>query len=188
MDKDKKITNSFILPIFGFKLLVFFLQIFILFICIEFAQIIYNNDILPDKLVKESFSETSCTIIAKKLSERGKIVHRYRADFLVSYLVNDIPYQSWVTGNGLDQAFSHKRGPQEDTLAQFEVKESYPCWYNPQIPQIAVLVLRHNWTSTLPLAVPTIIGLIAIYYILKGILQFLGALVAAVQNSQRYKK
>ncbi len=188
MDPTKKSGNFSNLPFLSYQVLAFFLQIFILFVCIEFAQIIYNNDILPDKLVKENFPETTCTIVSKNLSEKGKMVLRYRADFLVSYAVNGNPYRAWVTGNGLDQAFFHEREPQENALAQFAVGQAYPCWYNPQIPQIAVLVMRHNWTSTLPLAVPALIGLIALYFILKSIFQFLGTLVSVSQNGPRYKK
>jgi len=108
------------------------------------------------------------------MSERGSLIHHYRADFLISYPVNGKIYQAWVTGNGLDQGFFRDKTLQEETLTSFDVGGTYPCWYNPKFPQQAVLVMRHNWSSTLPLAVPTVIAIIAIYYILKGTFQFLG--------------
>jgi len=186
--QQKRKRNLSNLPIFGYQLLIFLAQIFILVACIEYTQILYTNDILPDKQVAENYPQTTCLVLAKKLSQKGRLVHRYRADFQVSYEVKDNPYKSWVTGNGLDQAFFHNRAAQEDLLSQFEVGQTYPCWYNPEIPQIAVLVLRHDLSSTLPLAVPTIIGLIAIYYILKGIFKFFGLIAATIDEKKRYKK
>jgi|GEM_PF-1351141 len=194
MDKQKHTPNYNIntIPLVGYRILFFLAQIFILVVCIEFMQVLYNNDILPDKLVKETYIQTDCTILSKKLDEKGRLIKQYRADFQVNYLVNDKVYQAAVTGNGLDQAYFHKRQPQQDILDQFVIGSSYPCWYNPQIPQIMVLVLRHNWSSTLPLAIPTIIGLIALYYILKNIFVFLGLLASTTREMTRsgrhYKK
>ncbi len=187
--KNKKPSrNLSVLPLFTYQVLVFLVQIFILIICIEYTQIIYNNDILPDKEVKENFLQTACTVVSKKLSEKTRLVHGYRADFLISYTVNNIPYQRWVTGNGLNQSFFHEQELQEQTLNQFELGSSYTCWYKPEAPQIAVLVLRHNWVSTLPLIIPTFIGLVAIYYILKNLLQFMGAVFQSLQGKTRFKK
>lgn len=186
--KRMRIRNLKAVPHFSYQLLIFFIELFILFACIQYAQLVYNNDILPDKMVEENYPQVSCVILSKKLGEEGHLLHRYRAEFLVSYMVNNTPYRTWVTGNGLDQAFFRERAPQEEILAQFEVGASYPCWYNPGIPQIAVLVIRHDWASTLPLAVPAIIGLITLYYLLKNSLQFFGRLLTFISDRTKFKK
>ncbi len=184
----KKMPKPHTLPLFSYRLLLFFAEILIFFFCIGFVDLIYTNDILPDKMVKEDYPETACVVVSKKLSEHKHLLHRYRADFLVNYTVNGTPFESWATGNGLDQAFYHDRAAQVETLAEFDIGSSYPCWYNPQNPQIAVLVMRHGWSSTLPLIIPTAIGLIALYYLLKNIFQFFGLLVAANEKETRFKK
>ena len=188
----KKPRDLAVVPLAGYKLLLFFAQIFILLACLEFTQIFYTNDILPDKEVRDNYIQTSCVVLAKKLSQKGHILHRYRADFLISYEVNTKPLQAWATGNGLDHAFFRDRGEQEDALSQFEVGNNYPCWYNPVTPQLAVLVLRHDWASTLPLAVPTIVSLVTAYYLLKSILQFFGLLAyktrEIIEENKRRKK
>jgi hypothetical protein len=186
MPKRKRDLSN--LPLIGYQLLIFLVQIFILVACIEYTQILYNNNILPDKQVKDNYVQASCLVLDKKLSQKGRLIHRYRADFQLSYTVNENPYKTWATGNGLDQAYFRDRSAQEETLAQFEIGQTYPCWYNPQIPQLAVLVLRHDWASTMPLIVPTVVGLIAIYYILKGIFKFFGLISLILQEKKRYKK
>jgi len=191
MDKKNKKGNrnlSTLLPL-GYQLTIFLVQIVILIACIEYARIIYKDEVLPDKMVKDNFSQIACTVVSKKLSEKVHLVHSYRADFLISYEVNNVPYQTWVTGNGLDQDFFHQREPQETTLSQFQIGSAYTCWYDPKAPQIAVLVLRHDWISTLPLIIPTLIALIVIYYIIKGTLQFGGVLFNILRSSKsRFKK
>lgn len=174
--------------VIGGRLVFFVIHILIVMACITFIDLYYKNNILPDKLVQETFIENSCVVTEKKLSTKGHIIHRYRADFMVSYQVGDTPYHSWVTGNGLDIAYYRHRDVQEDALTQFSVGASYPCWYNPKYPQIAVLVLRHDFTSTVPLLVPTIISIIAMFYILKGILQFFGVLSSKTREIIKKKR
>lgn len=176
------------LPFLIGRIFLIIAQALIVFACYFYMQIVYTNNILPDKLVSENYVETSCTVLSKNMAQVGRFVHRYRADFMVSYKAKDATYQTHVTGNGLDQGYFHDRGPQEETLALFNVGENYPCWYNPEVPQLAVLVMRHNWMSTLPLMVPTAIGLIAIYYLIKGLFQFFGMIRDSFQDKKkRYK-
>lgn len=158
----------------GVKVLYFIAQVIVLIASIAYLNFIYFNDILPDKEVKENFVQTNCTVNNKQLATRGHVVHSYRANFLVTYTVNGINYRSWVTGNGLDQAFFSDQDSQQAALDQFEINASYPCWYNPETPQIVVLVLRHDWASTLPLLIPSVLALIAAYYVLLNILLFFG--------------
>lgn len=167
------------------KVLLAFVQIIIILVCVFYMELIYSTNILPDKLAKETFVETSCQIMSKQLATIGHVIHRYRASFLVNYAVNDIHYESWVTGNGLDQSYFHERSPQEAVLASFQVNSSYPCWYDPQAPQIVVLVLRHNWMSTLPLTVPTLIALIVGFYLIKNISQMLGFFLSSRQEKKK---
>jgi hypothetical protein len=156
-----------ILPKGQFSLLIG--QFIILFLCIAYTDHFYWANIAPDKEAKAYFQQTSCFLINKKLSTKGRILDRYRADFLVSYQVNGVQYNKWMSGNGLDHSFSTDRIAQETTLSQYQVGSTYPCWYDATDPQIALLVMRHNWTSTFPLILPAIVGIVTLYYFLTNL-------------------
>jgi hypothetical protein len=176
------------LPLISGKALLYIAQIIIFFLCLGYMDAVYNNNILPDKLVDDDFTQTTCTVMAKELGTKGRMGHHYRANFLISYTANGSNYQTWVTGNGLDQSYFREREAQEETLSQYDIGGSYPCWYSPQTPQLAVLVLRHDWASTLPLLVPTVIAIISLYYIIKGALQFFGFIkLKAAEKKKRYR-
>jgi hypothetical protein len=163
-------------------------QIIVLLICIGYIQYIYTANILPDKEAKESYQQSQCFLTSKKLSSKGHIVHQYRADFLISYQVNGVQYNRWVSGNGLDMSFSHNASDQEDVLSEFDVGGNYNCWYNPNNPQLAILVLRHNWLSTFPLMLPSVIGVITLYYLLKNIAQLIASVKAGIGEKREEKK
>lgn len=177
------------LPLIIGKTIFLVINLLILIVCFNYIQIIYTNNILPDKLVKETFSQSFCAIVSKQLTKTGHIIHRYRASFLVNYMANNVKFESWTTGNGLDQSYFHDQKPQEAILAEFNVGNTYPCWYNPTSPQVVVLVLRHDWMSTLPLAVPSIIILMVAFYLLKSIYQLWGFLsLKAQEQKKRFKQ
>lgn len=144
-------------------------QIILLVICVSYIEYVYLTNILPDKIVNNTFEQVQCVLSDKKLEKRGTTIPRYRADFLITYSVNGKPYNTWVSGNGLERSFTMDRGSQQNMLNQFDVGQTYPCWHNPESPQIAVLVLRSNWSSTFKLFIPSIILLIVIYYLSRTI-------------------
>lgn len=166
----------------GRQIILLIGQIVIFFLCIGYISYIYDVNILPDKNVAETFTVSSCQVVKKTLETKGRVVHRYRADFLVNYVVNGNTYQSISSGNGLDYAFTTNKASEEELLTEFDEGASYPCWYDPSRPQIVVLVLRHNWTSTFPLVVPSVISLIMLYYIFKTLFQYLEILIVKMRN------
>lgn len=163
-------------------------QFFVLLFCFLYIDYVYLTNIRPDKLAKETFQETQCFVVNKKLSAKGHLTHKFRADFLISYNVNGVQYNRWVSGNGLDMSFSGNGTEQGDMLAQYEVGNTYPCWYSPDNPQIAVLVMRHSWTSMFPLLVPAVIGAILLYYFLKNLAQLTGMATVKTRELVREKK
>ncbi len=165
-------------------------QIIIVILCVAYMDFIYNTNIYPDKQVEDNFDQTTCYVTSKRLSIKGTILHSYRADFLVNYKAPTGPtqYSHWVSGNGLDLSFTQNRSSQENLLDQFEIGSVYPCYYNPQDPQVTVLVLRHSWTSTLPLLVPAAIIAVMGYYILKTLLQWMGTARVKTRDAIRKKK
>lgn len=142
-------------------------QFIVLIICFGYIENFYLANILPDKYAKESFQQTDCFLISKKLTVHGHLVRRYRADFLVSYNVNGVQYNRWVSGNGLDPSFARQAIPQQDILSRFAVGKTYPCWYDPKNPELSLLIFRHDWISTFNLIAPAILTVIMLYYFLR---------------------
>ncbi|HLB57694.1 MAG TPA: hypothetical protein VJL60_02645 [Gammaproteobacteria bacterium] len=176
------------LVITGSKIGLFIGQFIVLVLCIWYIQFIYYDDILPDKTVKENYVQTSCVITNKVLTEHGRIVHTYRADFLVSYLVGGDQYVATTSANGLDRSFRSNRVAEEELLNQFDIHDSYPCWYNPEFPQLVVLVLRHHWSSTFPLFIPSVIAFVMIYYLTRSLFVFLGIVSVKTREKIRRRK
>lgn len=147
------------------------LQGFVLFLSAAYIYQGYFKNIDPDKKVKETFKQADCFLLSKKLVTKGHVFTQYRADFRVSYNVNNVQYTKWVSGNGLDTSFSYDDTEQENLLARFDNGSTYPCWYHPDDHGQVVLVLRKNWTATYALMVPSVILIIFSYYFTKGIMQ-----------------
>lgn len=141
-------------------------EIIIILLCLGYIKYIYDTDILPDKQAKSIFQPADCFVISKKISTKGHLIHRYRADFLVSYNVKGAQYNRWVSGNGLNLSYYRDKKTQEDIFARYDIGQRYPCWYNPDMPQFAILMVRNNWTSTFPLIIPTIVSLIVLYLLI----------------------
>ncbi|OGT58338.1 MAG: hypothetical protein A3F14_03470 [Gammaproteobacteria bacterium RIFCSPHIGHO2_12_FULL_43_28] len=148
-------------------------QLIVLAICFISISYLYLVNIRPDRQVKASFLQTDCFLISKKLSKQGHLLNEYRADFLISYNVNGTQFNRWVSGNGFDTKFTRDLASQQRILSQYQVGQSYPCWYDPKAPQISVLVMRHNWLSSFPMIVPFVICAMVLYYFLTTLLRFL---------------
>lgn len=160
-------------------------QVIVLLLCITYIEYVYTFNILPDKEAKEAYSEASCFVISKRLNAQGQFAGRYRADFLISYNVNRVQYNRWVSGNGLDMKFSQNRVAQEKLLSRFDVGGTYPCWFNPKNPELSVLVRRHNWLSTFPLMIPSVMSVIVVYYLFKNLFELMGvAFILLKSNSE----
>jgi hypothetical protein len=157
-------------------------QVIVLLACVTYIEFVYTTNILPDKEAKESYNEASCFVISKRLNAQGQFAENYRADFLISYNVNRVQYNHWVSGNGLDMKFTQNRTGQEKILSRFDVGGTYPCWFNPKNPEVSILVLRHNWLSTFPLMIPSVISLIIIYYLMKNLFELISVASILLKN------
>ena len=154
-------------------------QFFVLLFCAGYVIYIYTDDIHPDKQAKTDFVQTTCLVVSKKLNMHEHLFGmQYRADFLISYNVDGTQYNRWVSGNGLRSDFSSGRVGKENILAQFDEGGTYTCWYDPTNPQVAVIVMRHSWSSTLPLMIPAVISIILLYYFFQTLFGLIRDLIA----------
>jgi hypothetical protein len=163
------LTREFLYKLSGNRTALLIGQIFALIICFAYFDYYYYFNIYPDKKVKEDFAQTDCFIISKSLGSKGHLVHKYRSNFLITYKYNGVQYSRWVSGNGLDMAYTSNQAEQEDLLSQFSQGGTYQCWVDPEKPDISVLVLRHHWLSTAPLIVPTAVSVIVLYYLFTNV-------------------
>lgn len=151
----------------GHRVLFMLAEFMLLLGCIIYIDYIYLTKIRPDQLAKLHFVQTDCLIMSKKLSTKGHVFHRYRADFLITYQAKGVQYTRWVSGNGLDKAYYRNNEKQEKLLSEFKDGNNYPCWYNPAKPAAALLVQRASWTYWSPFIWPAIVGLVALLLFIK---------------------
>lgn len=148
-------------------------QLLILLCSLYYIFYVYVSDIRPDKIANDTFQETNCFIIDKKLNSKRDAYYKYRADFLINYNVSGVQYNRWVSANGLDESFQHSKNNQQKILNQYTTGETYPCFYNPENPETALLIRRYNWASTFPLFIPSVVIVIMLFYILDTITNLL---------------
>ena len=85
-------------------------------------------------------------------------VEYYRPEIKIQYEVNGRKFESWsydATGN-----HSPDRAAQQAIADSFQVGATYPCWYDPDRPERAILVRGHTWGAYVFLIVP--LGLLTI--------------------------
>lgn len=140
-------------------------QLALIAVCAIFIKYQYTADIHPDQEARNTFQQSNCLVVSKKLSIVGGYAQLYRADFLIHYNVDGVQYNHWVSGNGLDKSYGFRRSTQEDLLAQYQEGETYSCWYDSDQPQVSILLLRHDWYSFLLLLMAGFVGLMAAYFL-----------------------
>ncbi|RDI41706.1 DUF3592 domain-containing protein [Aquicella lusitana] len=160
-------------------------QFVVLVICIGYIEYFYTTRLLPDKRAQAVFNSADCFLVSKKLNTRNYPKHVYRADFLVSYNVNNVQYNRWAFGNGMDRSFSESKGEQEAILARYEVGKTYQCWYDPEDPQLVVLVMRHDWRVTFPLILPAVVAVIMLYYFLTNAVGLMGMMGTVISKRKK---
>jgi hypothetical protein len=141
-------------------------QLLVLVICVAFIKQSYVANLFPDKEAQQSFRQTECFLVNKKLAEIDQPVWQYRADFLISYNVNGTQYNRWVSGNGLDMSYNQDQEKQATILSHYAVGKIYVCWIDTKNPQMAILVPRHNWVSAFKLLIPSVMVILLLYSVL----------------------
>lgn len=115
--------------------------------------LLFRTLVVPDWRVNNEFVEHRCVVRDKHLVERpGDSGTQYRAEFQIEYQVSGITYSIWTYD--LQREFSSSAARAHAVLNEFAVDRSYPCWYDPRDPSVAVLVRRHSWWTWLLFVVP----------------------------------
>lgn len=152
----------------GYSVLFMVTEFIILLCCLIYLDYIYLSNVRPDQLAAGTYVQTQCFIMSKKLSTKGKIFRRYRADFLINYQAKGTQYTLWVSGNGLDKSYVRGSESQSKLLGEFKDGSNYPCWYNPENPEKAYLQQRTYWSYITPFIFPGIIMLAVLALFIKN--------------------
>jgi hypothetical protein len=157
----------------SFNYILMGIQVFV--ILVSFVIILARYaDIYPDQRVAATYIPTQCTIVAQKMTNTDESYGvGFRANFYVSYLAGGVSKNAAVAANGLDLTPVPDESSQQDYLNQYKVGQQYPCWYNPHNPDVAVLVLRHDWSAAYALLPPSFVLLIVAFYFLMTIRKIL---------------
>ena len=101
--------------------------------------------------VYRNFEEGTCKILSKHILENdGDDGPTYAPDF--RFLVNTSSGERYETsGYQRIRQYSSGRSGKEEILDRFQVERVYPCWYDPDNPQVAVLVRGSSlgWVNVL---------------------------------------
>ncbi|NCQ29943.1 MAG: hypothetical protein COZ06_21010 [Armatimonadetes bacterium CG_4_10_14_3_um_filter_66_18] len=119
--------------------------------------------------VRTVYRETTCVILNKRLKENSDSDGTtYAPEFTFRYTVDGRDYT--CTGYDSFGATSSGRQGKLRVLAEYEIGGAYPCWYDPDDPERAVLVRKVSWMYAF--------GLIPLVFVGIG----LGGVVWGVRN------
>lgn len=129
-----------------------FFCLMMLSVCLFFLSKALEKEILPDLNSWFSYHVTHCSVLSKRLITHHHRWQRYRADFLVSYDVDNAEYHRWISANGLDRHYSRAFNFQNNHFSYFQVGQDYICYYDPHDPQSVILLHRTAWITPIGIA------------------------------------
>jgi hypothetical protein len=100
--------------------------------------------VLPLWRAKTVYVEHTCIILDKRIGEsHGDGSSTYRPEFFILYTVDGQEYRIWAYDAG--RLYSSGRSGKQAVLDQFQIGQTYPCWYDPDDPGQSVLVRDFDW-------------------------------------------
>ena len=120
--------------------------------------------VVPEWRVNHEFVETTCRVLDKQIGEKdfGEDGLLYRPEIKIRYEVGGVVYQdphydiSYYRRTGrLLRAGGRTRRPFSTASNSTRANhKTYPCWYDPANPSVAVLVRGYGWVRWLVFTVP----------------------------------
>jgi len=123
----------------------------------------------PAWRVRHHFVETTCLVLDKRVGETVRNgASLYRPEVQVEYRVEGTPYRVWsyplpsvfaplTHSDSKAQAeslYSPGRADKQAIVNEFIINREYYCWYDPQSPEVVLLVQGYYWGLWLALIVP----------------------------------
>jgi hypothetical protein len=116
--------------------------------CASLVMLVWGG-LLPEWRANNRYLPNSCVVLDRRLaSERfddpdGGAREGYHPEIKIHYQVDGRKYEVW-TYDAL-RWFSSDRAAQQAIVDSFQVGATYPCWYDPDRPEKAILVRGHAW-------------------------------------------
>lgn len=109
--------------------------------------------VVPQWRVGHRFVAHHCVVRDKRVGQitRDRAA-RYHPEIQISYQVEGETYSIWTYA--LPNPYSAARAESQAVVDGYTVGQTYPCWYDPADPSVAVLVRANPWWSWLSLAAP----------------------------------
>jgi hypothetical protein len=123
--------------------------------CAALAMLVFGF-LIPDWRANHSYLPNTCVVLAKRLDQRmseGESPRPvYHPSLKIRHAVEGRSFELWtydaIPMYGPDQAAN------QAILDGFAIGATYPCWYDPDRPERAILVRGHAWVPYLLLVVP----------------------------------
>lgn len=144
--------------------------------------------------------ETRCTILDSRLTEEqspemksvrrngrleqvptGRLISQFKPEFLVRYDAAGSSFERWAYRSPRFAGFA-ERNQAEQVIQQYSPGQQYPCWYDPQDPEVVVLDTGGGFAGVVGMVVMAVIvfGSAAAFPILMAVL----GVVARRRNRQ----
>ena len=116
--------------------------------------------LLTDWRANYRYQPNSCVVLDRRLQVQHDVNigprrvpgPSYHPEIRIRYEVDGRKYELW-TYDAVPTWYPDKGG-QQAILDSFQVGRTYPCWYDPDRPEKAILVRGHAWAPFLLLFVP----------------------------------
>ena len=114
--------------------------------------------VLPEWRVNHEFVQTPCRVLEKRINEKqsSESGQLYQPEFKIEYKVAGVLHSDWHYG--IEPTYAGGQEEAQTILDRFELyskhHKTYPCWYDPTDPDVAVLVRGYGWVIWLVLTVP----------------------------------
>ena len=120
--------------------------------CVGLAVVLIQV-VLPEWRANHQFVEHACVVLDTRLEtqKRGDGT-QFRPAVRIQYEVDGEKYVLWTYS--IRSSYSGNRAANQDIVADYQVGQQYPCWYDPAEPSVAVLVRGYTWSFWLTLALP----------------------------------
>jgi hypothetical protein len=171
--KGERRTSSETLGSAGLTL--FFAGMFLAGWC--FLVVVLTVLALPEWRAQLHYQESPCTVLATRVADNADPTNpRYRPEVRIRYRVQQRDYEVWTYD--VTHGFTGDRAAAEAQLSRFQIGQTYPCWYDPDRPQHAVVVRGHTGYYWL-------LALLALPFISTGLLGMISQIAGRRTSAER---
>jgi hypothetical protein len=135
---------------------------FFIFGCALFVMMVYL--VVLDFRVNNRYLPNSCVVLDRRITSEAvdepDVGRRtaYRPEIKIRYEVAGRKYEDW-TYDAIHRLYNDQAAPKA-IVDSFQVGATYPCWYDPDSPDRAILVRGHTWIVYVFLIIPVVFLLI----------------------------